>query len=177
MKQGLQTAVALAGQGSRHARSGACMGVHWARLGATVSIRCGKNFVEAVLGRAQVSERRVMDKAGHAGIDQREREHEGGMPCHGMASFGQVGLAPVLGKWVRGCREVRGSSRGAEMLRLGLSPSPIFSMGNILHPAYKVFEEMPERKIFSNFANLFGGLQTYIKRSRMVVVGFNLEKI
>ena len=64
--------------------------------------------------------RERVDTAGHAGIDQREREHEGGMPCHGMASFGQVELAPVLGKWVRGCREVRGSSRGAEKSQVGL---------------------------------------------------------
>ena len=99
------------------------------------------------------------------------------MVSSAWSCLGQGEQAPVLGKWVRGCREVRGSSRGAEMLRLGLSPSPIFSMGNILHPAYKVFEEMPERKIFSNFANLFGGLQSYIKRSRMVLVWVNLELV
>ena len=72
---------------------------------------------------------------------------------------------------------MRGGSRVAVEGQVGPSPSPIFSMGNILHPAYKVFEEMPERKIFSNFANLFGGLQSYIKRSRMVLVWVNLELV
>jgi hypothetical protein len=49
-------------------------------------------------------------------------------------------------------------------------------MGNIPHPACKVFEIMPARKFLSNFGKSFGGSQSYIHRDGMVVVGFNLEK-
>jgi hypothetical protein len=49
-------------------------------------------------------------------------------------------------------------------------------MGNIPHPACKVFEVMPARKFLSNFGKTFGGSQTCIHRSGMVVVGFHLVK-
>jgi hypothetical protein len=49
-------------------------------------------------------------------------------------------------------------------------------MGNIPHPACKVFEVMPARKFLSNFGNSLGGSQSYIHRSGKVVVGFNLVK-
>jgi hypothetical protein len=50
-------------------------------------------------------------------------------------------------------------------------------MGNIPHPACKVFEVMPARKFLSNFGKSFGGSQTYIHRDGMVVVGFILVKV
>jgi hypothetical protein len=49
-------------------------------------------------------------------------------------------------------------------------------MGNIPHPACKVFEVMPARKFLSNFGKSFGGSHLYIHRDGKVVVGFNLEK-
>jgi hypothetical protein len=65
----------------------------WARRFLPVAVRF---FVEAVLGLAQVSEGERIDKVVHAGIDQREREHERGMTCHGMACLGQVELLQGL---------------------------------------------------------------------------------
>ena len=47
---------------------------------------------------------------------------------------------------------------------------PKLSMGTISPPACQVFDIMPERKILLNFEMIFGGLQSYIKRSRMEVV-------
>jgi hypothetical protein len=49
-------------------------------------------------------------------------------------------------------------------------------MGNIPHPACKVFEVMPARKFLSNFGNSLGGSQSYIHRSGKVVVVVNLVK-
>ncbi len=70
---------------------------------------------------------------------------------------------------------MRGESSGAERAGLDQVQGKNFSMGICLTPACKVFVKMAERKIISKFAKLFGGLQTYFKRSRMVVVWFNLE--
>jgi hypothetical protein len=56
-------------------------GCLWPRRFLSVAV---KVFIEAVFGHAQVSEGKVMDMVRHAGIDQREREHDGGMTCHGM---------------------------------------------------------------------------------------------
>jgi hypothetical protein len=90
------------------------------------------------------------------------------MPRHGhaivMVSKWRCwqGLALVLGGVMKlqSCREAQGWTWSNQ----------IFSMGNIPHPACKVFEVMPARKIFSNFEILFGGLQTNIKWSILVVV-------
>jgi hypothetical protein len=43
-------------------------------------------------------------------------------------------------------------------------------MGNNFITAHKVFVEMAERNLFSNFGNSFGGSQSYIQRDGMVVV-------
>jgi hypothetical protein len=59
---------------------------------------------------------------------------------------------------VRGCSEVSGGSRGAVESQGWTKSSPKSSMGNIGYPASKVFDEMPERNKFLNFANIFGGL-------------------
>ena len=48
------------------------------------------------------------------------------------------------------------------------------SMGIKFPSAHKLFDKMPERKLFLNFSNLFGGLQSYVKRSRRVVVVFKM---
>ena len=58
----------------------------------------------------------------------------------------------------------------------GLTWSPlIFSMGTNFTSAHQLFDKMPERNLFLNFSNLFGGLQTYINWSRMVVVVVKIE--
>jgi hypothetical protein len=49
-------------------------------------------------------------------------------------------------------------------------------MGSSLVGAHKVFVNMAEREKFSKFENSFGGSQTYIHRSGMVVVVVNLVK-
>jgi hypothetical protein len=48
--------------------------------------------------------------------------------------------------------------------------------GHKFIPAYKVFDEMPERNKVSKFENSFGGSHLYIHRSGMVVVVVNLVK-
>jgi hypothetical protein len=47
-------------------------------------------------------------------------------------------------------------------------------MGSSLDAAHKVFVDMAERKLFSNFGNSFGGSHSYIHRDGMVVVVVNL---
>jgi hypothetical protein len=49
-----------------------------------------------------------------------------------------------------------------------------FSMGTHIDSAHKVFDDMAERKMFSNFGKSFGGSQSYIHRDGMVVVVVNL---
>jgi hypothetical protein len=48
-------------------------------------------------------------------------------------------------------------------------------MGSIFHPACQVFDQKPEREIFLNFEILFGGLESYIKWSILVVVVMKME--
>ena len=62
-----------------------------------------------------------------------------------------------------GAEECDGGDKVQRGLRLGPSPAPNFSMGNNLIPACKLFDQMPARKIFLNFAILFGGLYSYLK--------------
>jgi hypothetical protein len=47
-------------------------------------------------------------------------------------------------------------------------------MGSSLDAAHKVFVDMAERILFSNFGKSFGGSQSYIHRYGMVVVVVNL---
>jgi hypothetical protein len=47
-------------------------------------------------------------------------------------------------------------------------------MGSSLDAAHKVFVDMAERKLFSNFGNSFGGSHSYIHRDGKVVVVVNL---
>jgi hypothetical protein len=72
------------------------MGEFWASLGARVLAVAVRERVVAWTGQHQVSVREGIDKVVHAGIDQSEREHERGMPCHGMASFCPVGMLQCL---------------------------------------------------------------------------------
>ena len=67
----------------------------WARWFLSVAVRF---LVEAVFGRAQVSERKVVDTVEKAGGDQRGRWQVSGMPCHGMDALGQGEPSPVLGR-------------------------------------------------------------------------------
>jgi hypothetical protein len=62
------------------------------------------------------------------------------------------------GKWWHGCREVERVARASEEGQSGLGLLQKFGMGNNFVPALKVFDIMPERKMFLNFAILFGGL-------------------
>jgi hypothetical protein len=78
---------------------------------------------------------------------------------------------------VKRCGEVRGGSRDAERAQAWTWSSPIFSMGTIIYPAYKVFDEMPEREKFQNFGNSLGGSPSYNHRDRMVVVVVILVKV
>jgi hypothetical protein len=66
--------------------------------------------------------------------------------------------------------------RDAEGVQGWTWSKPKISMGSIIYPAYKVFDEMPERKFLSNFGNSLGGSQSYNHRNGMVVVVVNLEK-
>jgi hypothetical protein len=50
-------------------------------------------------------------------------------------------------------------------------------MGTKIGAAHKVFDDMAERKMFSNFGKSFGGSQSYIHRDIMVVVVVNLVMI
>jgi hypothetical protein len=72
----------------------------------------------------------------------------------------------VLGLVLRGEVKLQ-SSRGGQ----GWTWSKqIFSMGTRFIPACKVFVNMAARNLLLNFGTIFGGLQSYIIRSRMEVV-------
>jgi hypothetical protein len=72
------------------------MDAFWAPLGALILASPRHGFVKSVAGQHQVSVRERIDTVMHAGIDQREREHERGMTCHGMACLGQIELLQGL---------------------------------------------------------------------------------
>ena len=78
------------------------------------------------------------------------------MPRHGHA----IVMVSKWRCWQGWALVLRGEWRcqGAVVAQVGPSPTPNFSMGNHLIPALKVFEEKPERKVFSKFEILFGGL-------------------
>jgi hypothetical protein len=81
------------------------------------------------------------------------------MPWHGHAIVTE-------GKWrggtgADGCGEVRGRCQGAERVRLDQVHLKFFSMGSMVDPACKLFDQMPERNLFSKFGNSFGGLHSY----------------
>jgi hypothetical protein len=74
---------------------------------------------------------------------------------------------------VQGHGEARGVQREAVEVRASkLGQNPLFKlgMGSYLYYAHKVFDKMAEKTLFLNFAKIFGGLQSYINRSRMEVV-------
>jgi hypothetical protein len=50
-------------------------------------------------------------------------------------------------------------------------------MGSNFYPACNVFDRMPARKIFSKFEILFGGLQSIIEWSILVVVVVKMELV
>jgi hypothetical protein len=80
------------------------------------------------------------------------------MPCHDMVMLGSILSSRGGGKWWYWCCEMSWGSRGAvgcQNLDLVFSKT---SMGMNSSPASQVFDEMPERNLFLNFANLFGGL-------------------
>jgi hypothetical protein len=97
------------GRGRRHAlaRPGLApcalwrgMDAFWAPLGALVLASPRHGFVESRAGQRQVSEGKRNGMVVQACGDQRRCWHEGGMPCHGMASFGQIcaAVANAIGR-------------------------------------------------------------------------------
>jgi hypothetical protein len=63
----------------------------------------------------------------------------------------------VLGLVLRGEVNLQSCREG----RVGLGPSQKSSMGSNFNSAHKVFDLMAERKMFSKFGKIFGGLHSY----------------